>query len=270
MDFRNIIIYTDMDGTVLTDWNLGPVVPPRSMASIKRFIEKGGTFSIASGRQHLDILPFFQGLVPNAPLVQGNGTSLYDCQTEQVIFNLPLSRKYKEECIALCRANDWVWPVTGNAHTVMQVSMEDSRDEKNHSITGDSISIEEYLNGDYCKIVYVVESPDKIPALQALTKAFTTADQMQQTLSCPVFLECYSRQAGKGEGIRRAMEIAGMTDKTLVCIGDFYNDVSMLEIADIAACPDNAPDDIKAMCKIVTCNNNEGALADLIEILEKM
>ena len=61
-----------------------------------------------------------------------------------------------------------------------------------------------------------------------------------------------------------------MTDKTLVCIGDFYNDVPMLEIADIAACPDNAPDDIKAMCNIVTCNNNEGALADLIEILEKM
>lgn len=270
MDFQNIIIYTDMDGTVLTDWSLGPVVPHRSMESIKRFMEKGGTFSIASGRQHLDILPFFKGLVPNAPLVQGNGTSLYDCQKQQVVYSLPLSRKYKEESIKLCLENDWVWPVTGTAHTVMQIQMGDFRDDRNRSITGDSISIAEYLNGEYTKIVYVVADPAQIPRLQALTDAFETAGQMQQTLSSPVFLECYDKRAGKGVGVRLAMEMAGMQDKTLVCIGDFYNDVPMLKVADIAACPANAPEDIKNLCQIVTCGNNDGALADLIEALEKM
>lgn len=270
MDFQNIIIYTDMDGTVLTDWSLGPVVPQRSMASIKRFMEKGGTFSVASGRQHLDILPFFEGIVPNAPLVQGNGTSLYDCQQERVIFELPLSREYKEEGIAMCLANDWIWPVTGNAHTVMQVAMGDHRDQRNKSITGDSISIEEFLRGDYTKIVYVVEDPAQIPAVRQLTGAFATADGMQETLSSPVFLECYDKRAGKGLGVRLAMEMKGLTGKTLVCVGDFYNDVPMLEVADIAACPDNAPEDIKAMCQIVTCSNNEGTLADLIDALERM
>ena len=270
MDFQNIIIYTDMDGTVLTDWDRGPVVPQRSMASIKRFMEKGGTFSIASGRQHLDILPFFQGLVPNAPLVQGNGTSLYDCRQKSLLHSLPLTQKYKEECIAMCKAHPWIWAVTGTVDTVMQISMGDARDETNRSITGDAISIEEFLQGEYMKVVYVVADPDQVPQLQALTEAFETADQMQQTLSSPVFLECYDIRAGKGVGVRRAMELTGMQDKTLVCIGDFYNDVPMLKVADIAACPANAPDDIKAMCQIITCDNNEGALADLIEILEKM
>lgn len=270
MDFQNVIIYTDMDGTVLTDWSLGPVVPQRNMASIKRFMEKGGTFSVASGRQHLDILPFFQDLVPNAPLVQGNGTSLYDSLSREVIYTLPLSREYKEECVAMCRANPWIWPVTGNAHTVMQVSMGDYRDDRNQSITGDTVSVEEFLNGEYTKVVYVVEKTESIPALQALTAGFATAEQMQQTLSSPVFLECYDKRAGKGVGVRLAMEMRGLAEKTLVCIGDFYNDVQMLQAADIAACPDNAPEDIKAMCQIVTCSNNDGALADLIEILEKM
>ena len=93
---------------------------------------------------------------------------------------------------------------------------------------------------------------------------------MQNTLSSPVFLECYDRRAGKGVGVRLAMELAGMQNKTLVCIGDFYNDVPMLKVADIAASPTNAPDDIKVMCQIVTCSNNEGALADLIDALEKL
>lgn len=270
MDFRNIIIYTDMDGTVLTDWNLGPVVPQRNMASIRRFMEKGGTFSIASGRQHLDILPYFKDIVPNAPLVQGNGTSLYDCMNRKVLYSLPLSREYKEESIKMCRENSWIWPVTGNVDTVMQIQMGDSRDYTNQSITNEQITIEEYLQGEYSKIVYVVEDPAEIPKLQTLTDAFHTAPQMQQTLSSPIYLECYDKRAGKDSGTRLAMELTGMTDKTLVCIGDFYNDEAMLRIADIAACPANAPDDIKAICKIVTCCNNDGALADLIEALEKM
>lgn len=270
MDFQNIIIYTDMDGTVLTDWDQGPVVPQRSMASIRRFMEKGGTFSIASGRQHLDILPFFKDIIPNAPLVQGNGTSLYDCIHKKVLYSLPLSREYKQECVQLCLENPWVWAVTGTVDTVMQIRMGDSRDDLNRSITGDSISIEEYLNGDYTKVVYVVADPADIPKLTALTDAFKTAPQMQRTLSSPVFLECYDKRAGKDRGVRLAMEMTGMAHKTLVCIGDFYNDAPMLRIADIAACPSNAPDDIKALCRIITCDNNAGALADLIDILEKM
>ena len=270
MDFRNIIIYTDMDGTVLTDWNLGPVVPQRSMASIRRFMEKGGTFSIASGRQHLDILPFFQDIVPNAPLVQGNGTSLYDCIHQKILYSLPLSREYKKEAIQMCLEHNWIWPITGTVDTVMQIQMGDFRDEWNRSITGDSITIEEFFQGEYTKIVYVVADPTEIPKLRALTDAFLTAPQTQQTLSSPIFLECYDKRAGKGIGVRLAMELTGMKDKTLVCIGDFYNDEAMLRIADIAACPANAPDDIKALCQIVTCHNNEGALADLIETLEKL
>ena len=270
MDFQNIIIYTDMDGTVLTDWDLGPVVPPRNLAAIKRFIEKGGTFSAASGRQYLDILPYFQGIVPNAPLVQGNGTSAYDCLKERVIYKIPLSREYKEESMAFCRNNPWVWGCCGTVDTVMQINFGDDRDKTTKALTEYRIDVDTFLNEEFTKIVYVVEDPAHIARLREATDRFATADRMQQTLSSPVFLECYDKQAGKGVGIRKAMELTGIQDKKLVCIGDFYNDVPMLKVADIAACPANAPDEIKAMCQIVTCSNNEGALADLIEALEKM
>ena len=270
MDFQKIIIYTDMDGTVLTDWNLGPVVPPRNLAAIKRFMEKGGTFSVASGRQHLDILPYFKEVVPNAPLVQGNGTSAYDCRTGRIVYRKPLSRQYKEESIAFCRENPWVWGCCGTVDTVMQINFGDSRDKVTKALTEYRIDTDTFLNEEFTKIVYVVEDPADIPRLREATDRFATAGDMMQTLSSPVFLECYEKQAGKDHGIKLAMELTGLADKTLVCIGDFYNDVPMLKVADIAACPANAPDDIKAMCQIVTCNNNEGALADLIEALERL
>ena len=270
MDFQNIIIYTDMDGTVLTDWDRGPVVPQRNLLAIKRFMEKGGTFSIASGRQHSDILPYFEGLIPNAPLVQGNGTSLYDCIQGKTLYMLPLSREYKEECVEFCKTRPWVWAAVGNVSTVMQINFGDERDKITKALTNYRISVEEFLTGDYTKVVYVVEDPAQIDEIRAHTDCFATAQSMQQTLSAPIFLECYSIQAGKDNGVRKAMELAGLEGKTLVCIGDFYNDESMLRAADIPACPSNAPDGIKQLCKIITCDNNEGALADLIEMLEKM
>ena len=270
MNVQNLLLYTDMDGTVLTDWSLGPVVPQRNLESIIRFMEKGGTFSVASGRQYSDILPFFRGLRPNAPLVQGNGTSLYDCSTGKILFKLPLSREYKEECVAFTRKNPWVWLAVGNEHTVMQVNFGDSRDKITKALTDIRISTEEFLRGDYLKVVYVVENPSRVPALEAATDGFASAGTMRKTLSSPVFLETYDKRASKANGIRLAMEAAGLTGKTLVCIGDYYNDEDMLRHADIPACPANAPEDLRSLCRIVTCGNNDGAVADLIEALERL
>lgn len=270
MDFQNIVIYTDMDGTVLTDWDRGPVVPQRNLAAIQRFIKQGGTFSVASGRQYLDILPYFPDIVPNAPLVQGNGTSLYDCVQQKIVHCLPLSRRFKEECVQLCRENPWVYAVPGGTDTVFQLRMGDARDTHVHAITGKTMPIEAFLAGEFTKVVLTVDDPALIPRLRALTDALESAPEMQQTLSSPVFLECYDRRAGKDSGIRRALALSGMQDKTLVCVGDFYNDEAMLRSADIAVCPANAPKDIQALCQIVTCDNNAGALADLIDTLQRM
>ena len=81
------------------------------------------------------------------------------------------------------------------------------------------------------------------------------------------YLEVVERAVNKAEGIRFARRAAGLEGRRLVCIGDYFNDLPMLRMADIAACPSNGAEELRAMCRIVTCDNNEGALADLIERL---
>ena len=72
-NYGKVIIMTDLDGTLLTDWSLGPVVPKRNLESITEFVKEGGNFSIASGRQYRDALSFFPQHFCNAPSVQNNG-----------------------------------------------------------------------------------------------------------------------------------------------------------------------------------------------------
>ena len=72
---------------------------------------------------------------------------------------------------------------------------------------------------------------------------------------------------GPVEAARRTVAAAGLEKRTLVCIGDYFNDESMLRQADIAACPSNAAQGIQEICQLITCSNNDGAVADLIEQL---
>ena len=56
----------------------------------------------------------------------------------------------------------------------------------------------------------------------------------------------------------------------LVGIGDFDNDADMLKFADIAMCPENATDGIKALCDVKLCHARDGAVADAIDKIERM
>lgn len=52
-------------------------------------------------------------------------------------------------------------------------------------------------------------------------------------------------------------------------MGDFENDLTLLECADIGAVPENAIDSLKNIAVIRLKDGSEGAIADLIGKLEK-
>lgn len=265
-----MLIYSDMDGTMLTDWDRGPYVPESNLQEIKRLMNEGGAISIASGRQLDDVAACFPGICFNAPGVFGNGTIIQNFTDKAVLHKLPLTRRFKEESFELALKNDFIYLIPGNESRACFVKFGDERDDRPQARVKRGITREQFLEGDFLKLVYVIEDPARMPELERLASALDSAKEMQSCLSSPVFLETFSTEAGKGKGVRRAAELAGLSGRTLVCIGDYYNDEEMLRTADIAACPSNAPEDIRKLCDIVTCDNNTGAVADLIRQLERL
>ena len=56
-------------------------------------------------------------------------------------------------------------------------------------------------------------------------------------------------------------------DQTVV-VGDYYNDIEMFEAAGFSACVAGAPEEIKQLVDKVLVSCEEGAVAQLIELLE--
>ncbi len=86
----------------------------------------------------------------------------------------------------------------------------------------------------------------------------------------PEILEMQSVRGTKGAMLAPLKRLIGRPDARLYAIGDYENDVEMLEKADFRATPANGLDRLKQMPGMIqVCHHDEGAIADLIRHIEK-
>lgn len=269
MNFKDIVIYSDADNTFLKSWGgeVKPMPPENNLIAIKYFMDNGGHFSMATGREHTSIEQFFDFDL-NLPIVQSNGCAIYDTVNKKVLSAKYLSNNTKKEIINLCLKNKNYYLCCGTVDQIFQVDFDDERDTTLKDIERNHVSIDFCMNNDLCKLCYVAF--DGMEELHKIVSKFKCYKNINALQSSDIYFECFDKEADKGKTIKEALELVGLSNKTLVCIGDYYNDLKMLQIADIKVCPNNAPDDIKKICDFVVCDNNIGAIDDLIHKLEKM
>ena len=88
--------------------------------------------------------------------------------------------------------------------------------------------------------------------------------------SSPFFLEILPAENSKGKSLERLCEIIGIPTENAVAVGDYENDIEMLEAAGISAAVDNAQESLKQKADVILPSCEENAIAHLIEFLEEM
>jgi hydroxymethylpyrimidine pyrophosphatase-like HAD family hydrolase len=81
-------------------------------------------------------------------------------------------------------------------------------------------------------------------------------------------LEFLPKGASKGMALKKLKSL--FPDRTIICVGDYQNDMDMLLSCDIPACPANALPEVKAISQIQLCHHSEGCIADLIYKLDSI
>ena len=118
------------------------------------------------------------------------------------------------------------------------------------------------------KLVLRGEAED-LRAIRPVIEA-TFGDAFEYNTSSPRFLELQKRGCTKASALRRLADICAAEDGApirTIAVGDQENDISMLQEADVAACPANATDEVKALSQYRLCHCAEGCIADLVERL---
>ncbi len=267
MKWDQILIASDIDGTLLPG---GREIPERNLSALRRFAEKGGRFTLATGRSIGSAGQFLDRLPVNAPAICLNGALLYDYEQKKVLESCPLA---KETAAPLLKQLYDRFPTLG-----MECFYQDSigivrrtsyiKNTKTPELYSFTDGTETACFAPWMKLFFGGE-----PALVQEAMAFAETlphDGLRYVFSSENYLEILPSGANKGKLLHKLAAYLEIPLAQVYAIGDFYNDEELLQAAGHAVVPANAPEQLQKQAELVVCSCTDGALADLVEYLEQL
>ena len=118
------------------------------------------------------------------------------------------------------------------------------------------------------KLLFEEEKP-LLDEVYAFIRSQSWGERYELIFSSDHLLELTRRGATKGGMILKLAALLGVARRDIYCIGDHNNDIPMLKVSEIGFAPENATDEVKASGARIVCHCRDGALADVVDILDK-
>ncbi len=255
--FEGYLICSDFDGTLFSGGKLNP----EDIEAIKYFQSESGYFTYASGREYTTFLrPPANANTVNAPIIGFNGAQIVSPDGKIDIYKGGLSKDQAREILSLLDGISGMLRIEINGFENYAYHMYDETDSET--------SRKEFL--DSCAPPYA----------KMLIRAFPeTADDVYEkvkqrlgskfniTRSWSIGIEINALTDSKGQAARYVKELLGC--HTLICAGDYDNDIDMIKAADIGYAVGNATKALKAVADRITVSVDKCAMAAIIAELEK-
>ena len=251
--YDGYLLCVDFDGTVA---HQGKIVPG-NVEALRRFEEEGGCFTICTGRQPEFMMQNGLEVLPNVPLLAMNGTIIYDMKEAKILRCWTSGRDLWEHCEALFRS--YPEEIASIRYYTPRCELALERGKNSPE------DMHPYFDLPLYKVIVIVHSAFSDRMLAEITAS--SAAHYHVSRSWIRGIELQSISSGKGVAVNTLRGMLGDRIHTVVCAGDFENDISMLDVADISYAVENAVPAVKAAASRQTIRCEEGAIAKIIEEL---
>lgn len=253
--FDGILICSDIDATFkIADSNI-----TANKKAVEYFIENGGKFTFATGRMADFLIDNGLFSIINAPACLGNGSLIYDYEKRQAIF----SKRVDFTAADFLKASkDMLTKNTG-------IHIHDLNPAKSVYTTYENIDklTKETLNSNPLKIICIFENTQEADSYKETIFSHSLFKNTYIAKSWSVGLEFINSSATKGHALDYLKAYYGNIHTT-VGIGDYENDIPLLQHADIAVAVENALNEVKENADFCVKKCEENAIENLIEILD--
>ena len=268
--FDNIIIVSDIDGTFL---GKGSRMVPENLEAIEYFKSEGGLFTIATGREIMNIpsvVPNISALC-NAPVIAVNGACIWDAAADRILHEEYLPEPEITRIADAARRNCPEIPLRVSVRgEFLTEALSDMTKKTFHNMLPHFrvLPYEDIPHGKWYKLGWD-GTPEQLLRVRRVLEQALGKDCIIQ-LGHQTILEIQSRHATKGAMLSRLKDLTGRKNATLWAIGDYENDHLMLTMADRCAMPEDGMDKLRAIPGIVqVCGHDKGAIAGLIDYIAR-
>ncbi len=264
MDYSKLALFTDLDGT-LFDSNC--CVSPETRSALTRFQAGGGLFAISTGRAPLNALDLLPGIETNTWSVVLNGAEAYHFASGCVAFPHVISK------ISAAPFLSWVLEKLPQINVVLYtegsllfltpIEQADEHFVRTHQPAA-YVPLEQTMTHPWLKLLFYGPRPvlEQLEHLASQWGILEVADQVYTSVN---YLEFLPKGVHKGRCLHNLRSVEELKDRTIVAVGDWSNDLELLEESDIPAAVENALPEVKAKAKILLPSNDNHAIAHLID-----
>ena len=256
--FDGYLIASDIDGTFKGKGKGegAGAITAENFKAAEYFIANGGRFTFISGRA-VSFLPEM-GFLPiiNAPACLYNGAVIYDYQKKKTIREEHLDFTFHAFLDAIQEKTDIVRTVRYYPDVMGDPGRYDIGEPRPADVSA------------LPKLICTFETPELAVGFMEYAKTLPIFKNTYISRSWPVGVEFNAAHATKGHALQFIKECLGDIH-TAIGIGDYENDLKLLEMADIGVAVGDGMEQIKEIADWVVKPNAECAVRDLIERLEQ-
>lgn len=262
--YSGYFLITDMDGTLL---NKEKEISLENKMALRKFVEQGGKFSVATGRSPASAGRWLEQLPINFPCVFYNGSMVKDLEKDQVMDCAYLGKEYFQPLVT--------WVLEHIPGTVVEIFT-----QQGLFVISDPRAKDPYLEGE--KDPYIQADPAQVENLEwikiLLCDEHSSLEKTERRLvekgldglcnhfySQDFFLEITPKNHSKGTALQMIRNRCGEQDMKIIAVGDYDNDEEMIEEADFGVAMGNAQECLKSAADYITTDNNHHPMADILE-----
>lgn len=263
MKYDGIVIYSDLDGTLLNDKR---ELLKENMDAISHFVSQGGSFAVATGRMERTTLINFPQLAINCPSIFFNGALVFDVNTQEVL----CSTFMPEGLAPVMQETFYRYPTACleiNVHGKAYVF--NLNDIVRAQIKREGIEVVEgswqEIPENWLKVLFA-DKHEVLEKIKADLDGLGRKD-INVMFSEHELLDIVSSDVSKGMALKKLRTLYKNKWKLVVAVGDNDNDYDMLKQSDLSIAVSNATPKVKSVSDYIISHHNIPCIPQVLEIL---
>ncbi|MGM0881160.1 MAG: Cof-type HAD-IIB family hydrolase [Bacillota bacterium] len=256
MSLQYDLIALDVDGTLLTDDHM---LTKDIRETVCEAASRGAQIVLCTGRGPLSALPVMEELGLKGTLITHNGAATINADDRSVVHQFDMVPDHLLPFINYCRNHSIHFDL--NTAFEMMIETMTAEAEQMYSRFKAKPVIQDFglgLPNGLVKFT-VFGTKDKMDQVQAEWAGWPPL--LKSIRSGDLFIDVHHAEANKGRALQQLADLRGIDRSRILAIGNYYNDITMLQFAGMGIAMGNSPEEVKLAADAVARSNSENGVA---------